>query len=55
MVEPDEVPHERHSVQGRDGPNMGTNIAISVQVQLELDLPTGTELGNNKINTKLIS
>ena len=28
------------------------NIAISVPVQAELDLPTGTELGNNRINTK---
>ena len=25
------------------------NKAISVQVQLDLDLPTGTELGNNRI------
>jgi len=28
------------------------NIAISVQVQLELDLPPGTELVNNTMNTK---
>ena len=25
------------------------NKAISVQVQLDLDLPTGTELGNNSV------
>ena len=28
------------------------NKVISVQVQLDLDLPTGTELGNNRISTK---